>query len=89
MALAQDAAAPKQVNGTVIKIDAGANELVMKADGGGDVKVTLAPKHALRKVALGETDLRKAAVIEFKDIAVGDRVAARGIEIGRYDCRHV
>src|SRR5271167_3020997 len=80
LAVAQDAAAPKQVNGTVTKVDAGASELVMKADGGGEVKVTLAPKHALRKVALGETDLRKAAVIEFKDIATGDRVAARGIE---------
>ncbi len=80
LALAQDAAAPKQINGTVVTIDAAANELAMKADGGGDVRVTLAPKHALRKVALGETDLRTAAVIEFKDIAVGDRVAARGVE---------
>jgi uncharacterized membrane protein YgcG len=80
LALAQDAAAPKQINGTVTKIDAGQNELVMKADGGGEMRVTLAPKHALRKVALGETDLRKAAVIEFKDIAIGDRVAARGAE---------
>jgi uncharacterized membrane protein YgcG len=44
------------------------------------VRVTLAPKHALRKVALGEKDLRNAATIEFKDIAVGDRVAARGKE---------
>jgi hypothetical protein len=82
LAIAQDAAAPKQVNGTVTKVDTGSSELVMKADGGGDVHVTLAPKHALRKVALGETDLRKAAVIEFKDIAVGDRVAARGVESG-------
>jgi hypothetical protein len=72
--------APKQVNGTVEKIDAAANELVMKADGGADVRVTLAAKHALRKVALGEKDLRNAATIEFKDIAVGDRVAARGKE---------
>src|ERR1700685_1291334 len=80
LALAQDAAAPKQMNGTVLKIDPAANELVMKGDSGGEMKVTLAPKHALRKVALGETDLRKAAVIEFKDIATGDRVAARGIE---------
>ena len=72
--------APKQVNGTVEKIDAAANELVMKADGGVDVRVTLAAKHALRKVALGEKDLRNAATIEFKDIAVGDRVAARGKE---------
>jgi hypothetical protein len=80
LAFAQDAAAPKQVNGSVVKIDPSANELEMKVDGGGEMRVTLAAKHALRKVALGETDLRKAAVIEFKDIAVGDRVAARGIE---------
>ena len=53
LALAQEAAAPKQVNGTVIKIEAGANELVMKADSGGEVKVTLAPKHALRKSGAG------------------------------------
>jgi uncharacterized membrane protein YgcG len=81
LAMAQDAAAPKQINGTVTSIDAGAGELVMKADGAGDVRVTLAAKHpALRKVALGEKDLRNAATIEFKDIAVGDRVAARGKE---------
>ncbi|HVO96602.1 MAG TPA: hypothetical protein VMT15_00980 [Bryobacteraceae bacterium] len=80
VALAQDAAAAKQVNGTVLKVDAGANELVMKSDAGAEVKVTLAPKHALRKVALGEKDLRNAATIEFKDIAAGDRVAARGKE---------
>src|SRR5258708_15944918 len=78
LVLAQDAAAPKQINGTVVKIDAGANELFMKSDAGGEVHVTLAAKHALRKVALGEKDLRNAATIEFKDIAVGDRVAARG-----------
>jgi hypothetical protein len=76
---AQDAP-PKQVNGTVVSIDPGANELVMKADGGGEVRVTLAAKHALRKVALGEKDLRNAATIEFGEIAVGDRVAARGKE---------
>jgi uncharacterized membrane protein YgcG len=80
LAVAQDAAAPKQINGTVLKVDAGANELVMKADSGGEMRVTLAAKHNLRKIGLGETDLRKAAVIEFKDIAVGDRVAARGKE---------
>jgi hypothetical protein len=76
-ALAQDAAA-KQLNGTVIKIDTGSNQLVMKADVGGEVSVTLAPKPTLRKVALGETSLKDAATIEFKDISVGDRVAAKG-----------
>ncbi len=52
----------------------------MKADSGGEVDVTLAAKHSLRKIALGETDLRKAATIELTDIAVGDRVMVRGVE---------
>jgi hypothetical protein len=78
-AVAQDAAAPKPIYATVTKIDAGAKELVVKADNGGEIGVTLAPKHSLRKIALGETDLRKAATIELTDIAVGDRVMVRGV----------
>jgi co-chaperonin GroES (HSP10) len=78
-AVAQDAA-PKPIYATVTKIDAGAKELVVKADSGAEIGVTLAPKHSLRKIALGETDLRKAATIELTDIAVGDRVMVRGVE---------
>lgn len=77
--VAQDAA-PKPIYATVTKLDAAAKDIVVKADNGGEVAVTLAAKHSLRKIALGETDLRKAAVIELKDIAVGDRVMVRGIE---------
>jgi hypothetical protein len=80
LAVAQDAAAPKPIYATVTKIDAGANELEVKPDNGGEIGVTLAPKHSLRKIALGETDLRKAATIELTDIAVGDRVMVRGLE---------
>ena len=80
VAIAQDAAAPKPIYATVVKIDAGASALVVKADNGGPVDVTLAAKHSLRKIALGETDLRKAATIELTDIAVGDRVMVRGVE---------
>ena len=72
--------APKAVYGTVEKIDPGTKEIVMKADGGGEVGVTLAAKHALRKVALGAKDLTGAATIEYGEIAVGDRVMARGLE---------
>jgi uncharacterized membrane protein YgcG len=78
LAVAQTSA-PKSVYATVTKIDAGAKEIEVKADGGGTVGVTLAPKHTLRKVALGAKDLTGAASIEFTDIAVGDRVLARGI----------
>jgi len=80
LAIAQDAAAPKPIYATVSKIDAAAKEIVVKADNGGEVGVTLAAKHSLRKIALGETDLRKAATIELTDIAVGDRVMVRGVE---------
>jgi len=80
LAVAQDAAAPKPIYATVTKIDAGAKELEVKADSGAAIGVTLAAKHSLRKIALGETDLRKAATIELTDIAVGDRVMVRGVE---------
>jgi hypothetical protein len=80
LAIAQDAAAPKPIYATVSKIDAAAKQIVVKADNGGEVDVTLAAKHSLRKIALGETDLRKAATIELTDIAVGDRVMVRGVE---------
>jgi len=79
LAVAQDAA-PKPIYATVEKIDAAAKEIVVKADSGTEVDVTLAAKHSLRKIALGETDLRKAATIELTDIAVGDRVMVRGVE---------
>ena len=79
LAVAQDAA-PKPIYATVTKIDASAKELMVKADNGAEIGVTLAAKHSLRKIALGETDLRKAATIELNDIAVGDRVMVRGIE---------
>jgi uncharacterized membrane protein YgcG len=80
LAVAQDAAAPKTIYATVTKIDAGAKEIVVKADNGGEIAVTLAAKHVLQKVALGAKDLTGAATIEFTDIAVGDRVLARGVE---------
>jgi len=79
LGVAQEAA-PKPIYATVTKIDAGAKELIVKADNGGEIGVTLAAKHSLRKIALGETDLRKAAIIELNDIAVGDRVMVRGVE---------
>lgn len=82
LALSQDAAAQKTIYGTVTKLDAGAKEILVKADGGGEFGVTLAAKHTLRKVPLGEKDLRNAPAIEFTEIAVGDRVLARGKESG-------
>jgi hypothetical protein len=64
--------------GTVTKLDAAARALTLKTDAGQEVAVTLDPKASFRRVAPGETDLRKAATIELSDVAVGDRVLARG-----------
>src|SRR5262245_774053 len=77
-AWAQDASGARSVYGSVTKIDAAAQQLVVRADGGGEISVTLQPKVNFRKVALGETDIRNAATIAFADINVGDRVMTRG-----------
>jgi hypothetical protein len=52
--------------------------MTLKTDAGQEVPVTLAPNTNFRRVAPGETDLRKAATIALSDVSVGDRVLARG-----------
>jgi hypothetical protein len=52
--------------------------MTLKTDAGQEVPVTLAPNTNFRRVAPGETDLRKAATIALSDLALGDRVLARG-----------
>lgn len=64
--------------GTVTKLDATARSLTLKTDSGQEVPVTLVPNANFRRVAPGETDLRKAATIAITDVSVGDRVLARG-----------
>ncbi len=64
--------------GTVTKLDPATGALTLKTDAGQEVPVTLAPNTNFRRVAPGETDLRKASTIALSDLAVGDRVLARG-----------
>ena len=64
--------------GAVTKVDIGARLLTVKTDTGAEVEVTAQPTASFRRVAPGETDLQKAAVIALADISVGDRVLARG-----------
>jgi transcription antitermination factor NusG len=64
--------------GTVTKLDAAARTLTVKTDAGQEVAVSLAANTNFRRVAPGETDLRKAASIALTDVSVGDRVLARG-----------
>jgi len=76
--LGQDPSAVRTIYGAVTKIDAAARELVVKADSGGEIAITLQPTASFRRVTPGEKDLRNAASIALTDIGVGDRVMARG-----------
>jgi hypothetical protein len=64
--------------GAVTKVDIGARLLTVKTDTGAEVVVTAQPTASFRRVAPGETDLQRAAIIALTDISVGDRVLARG-----------
>lgn len=50
----------------------------VKTDAGEVFSVVFAPETRFQKIAPGERDLTKAQTIEAKEIAVGDRVLARG-----------
>jgi hypothetical protein len=54
------------------------NSLVLTADNGSDVTVTLAESARIVRAAPGQSDLKSAAAISVADIEVGDRVLARG-----------
>ena len=73
------AQAPGNTIGAVTKIDAEAKTLVLKTDAGAEVPVQILPTVTVRRVAPGETSLNNAATIALGDIAVGDRVLARGV----------
>jgi hypothetical protein len=74
----QAAAAATSVVGTVTKVDAAAKSMTLKTDAGQEYTVTMEGKVTIRKIAAGETDVSKAAVIQVGDIAVNDRVQAKG-----------
>jgi hypothetical protein len=68
----------KAIAGEVASIDAATKQLKVKGDDG--VSYTLAPEEAASflRLPLGEKDLKKADKIAFADVAVGDRLLARG-----------
>jgi exosome complex RNA-binding protein Csl4 len=66
--LTQKVGAVKSING---------NALVLTADGGTDVSVTVASNAKIVQVAPGEKDLKSATPIALTDLQVGDRVLVR------------
>ncbi len=76
--LAQQAAPGPGVRqiGTVREIKA--NQLVLSTDAGAEILVDLQESTQLLRAEPGQTDLKSAAAMEFRDIQVGDRVLVRG-----------
>src|SRR5260370_35128822 len=76
-ALAQDAPKPAaKVLGTVKSVSG--TTLNLKADSGADVTVAVPEGARVLRLAPGQTDLKTATPLQFKDIQVGDRMLVRG-----------
>ncbi len=76
IALAQEPAAKTaRVLGEVTAAESGS--LTIKTDAGTSSTVALDDKTSFLRIPPGETDLKKASKIDFKDVGVGDRVLAR------------
>ncbi|HEX8775328.1 MAG TPA: hypothetical protein VF735_17295 [Pyrinomonadaceae bacterium] len=78
--VAQEAARPAQnrMVGVVTAIDASTGQVTIRTDEGMVVQITTDAKTALLRVPPGETDPAKAARITLAEMAVGDRLFARG-----------
>lgn len=70
--------ASDRVLGEVTAIDAAGKKISVKTETGQAVTVGVEDKTLYRRIPPGETNVEKAVVIGFADIAVGDRVLARG-----------
>ncbi|WP_263360109.1 hypothetical protein [Acidicapsa ligni] len=66
---------PTRFVGTVTAASAGV--LSIKTDAGTERKVTVPDGIKIQRIAPGEKDLSKAAVIQFSDLATGDRVLVK------------
>jgi hypothetical protein len=64
--------------GAVTAIDTTAQQITIKSDAGVEMKLALKDNTSYMRVGLGEKDLKNAVKISLSDIAVGDRVLARG-----------
>jgi co-chaperonin GroES (HSP10) len=74
---ASPAAAISGVIGEVKNIDAAANQVIVRTDGGVLVTVNLSDKTQYKRMALGAKTLENAANITLADVGQGDRVWAR------------
>src|SRR6185369_10769296 len=70
--------AAKHAIGEIKSIDAATKQLTIQTNAGSVLTVSLSDKTAYKKLAPGETSLTNATDVTVADLAVGDRVMARG-----------
>ena len=68
----------KLIAGVVEAIDTSAKQIQVKGDDGVAYRLTLQDNTIYLRMPLGETDQKKAVRVAFSDVAVGDRLIARG-----------
>jgi len=64
--------------GAILKMDAAAHRITIKSDAGPEMTIRFDESTRFLRVAPGAQDLQNAAPISLSDLAVGDRILARG-----------
>jgi hypothetical protein len=75
---AQTSAAQNRIVGVVTAVDRSGNQITVKSDAGESIAIITNSTSALLRLSPGETSAQKAVKITLADIAVGDRLFARG-----------
>ncbi len=68
--------------GAILRMDANAHHVTIKSDAGPEMTITFDESTRFLRVAPGAQDLQNAAPISLSDLAVGDRILARGQNAG-------
>lgn len=64
--------------GAIVAIDPAVRRLTIKSDAGPEISISVEQGARLVRVAAGATDLSNAEAVSLPDLAVGDRILARG-----------
>jgi hypothetical protein len=78
----QASAAQSRIVGEVTAVDKAANQVTIKADDGATIIITTIPTTSVLRLPAGETAAQNAVKISLGDIAVGDRIFAKGTVAG-------
>ena len=75
---AEPRAAQSRIVGIVTAVDRNGNVVTVKTDAGESIAIVTSSTSALLRLPPGETSAQKAVKITLADIAIGDRLFARG-----------